>query len=358
MFISSAYAQAAGATPGGDLMTFLPMIAIFVVFYFLLIRPQQKRAKETQAMLAALQKGDEVVTAGGIVGRIAKLNDQYATIEIAPNVEISVQRGADRAAAAQGHDQGALTALARMPRARLRVQSTSARLETPAAHSSVPHAMNRYPLWKYIVIAVALRGRHPVHAAQLLSRSAGGAGLVEQGGSRSIPRCSAPSRTRSRRPTSRIRGAALDPTGIKVRFADPDTQLKAKDVLQAKLGDELHRRAQPAVVVAAMAGVDRRAADVSGPRPARRRALPAAGRHEGRARQGGRPLHHRHPLAAARARRSSTAGIGREGANVVMRFTDEAERTKARIAIEKNLSRPRACAKPTPPAATCASSPA
>jgi preprotein translocase subunit YajC len=94
VLISPAYAQAAGSSTGSDLMTFLPMIAIFVVFYFLLIRPQQKRAKETRAMLEALQKGDEVVTAGGIVGRIAKLTDQYAAVEIAPNVEISVQRGA------------------------------------------------------------------------------------------------------------------------------------------------------------------------------------------------------------------------------------------------------------------------
>ncbi|MEO8344396.1 MAG: preprotein translocase subunit YajC [Betaproteobacteria bacterium] len=75
-------------------MTFLPMIAIFVVFYFLLIRPQQKRAKETRAMLDALQKGDEIVTTGGLVGKISKLTDQYAAVEIAPNVEISVQRGA------------------------------------------------------------------------------------------------------------------------------------------------------------------------------------------------------------------------------------------------------------------------
>ncbi len=94
MLISPAYAQAAAATPGADYMTFLPMIAIFVVFYFLLIRPQQKRAKETKAMLSALQKGDEVVTAGGVVGRIAKLTDQYAAIEISPQVEISVQRSA------------------------------------------------------------------------------------------------------------------------------------------------------------------------------------------------------------------------------------------------------------------------
>ncbi len=94
MLISNAYAQAPGGIGGGDLMTFLPMIAIFVVFYFLLIRPQQKRAKETRAMLDALQKGDEVVTSGGVVGKIAKLTDQYAAVEIAPNVEINVQRGA------------------------------------------------------------------------------------------------------------------------------------------------------------------------------------------------------------------------------------------------------------------------
>ena len=93
--ITPAYAQAAPAAgPGADLMTFLPMIAIFVVFYFLLIRPQQKKAKETRAMLAALQKGDEVVTAGGIVGRISKLGEQYAAIEIANGVEVNVQRGA------------------------------------------------------------------------------------------------------------------------------------------------------------------------------------------------------------------------------------------------------------------------
>ena len=94
MFISPAYAQASGATPGGDLMAFLPMVAIIVVFYFLLIRPQQKRAKETKTMLQALQKGDEIVTAGGVVGRISKLSDAYANVEIAPNVEVTVQRSA------------------------------------------------------------------------------------------------------------------------------------------------------------------------------------------------------------------------------------------------------------------------
>jgi len=70
------------------------MIAIFVVFYFLLIRPQQKKAKEAKAMMEALQKGDEVVTVGGVLGRISKLGDQYLTIEIATGTEVMVQRGA------------------------------------------------------------------------------------------------------------------------------------------------------------------------------------------------------------------------------------------------------------------------
>jgi len=95
VLISNAYAQAAAAPSQTDsLLTFLPMVAIFVVFYFLLIRPQQKKQKEARAMLESLNKGDEVVTAGGVVGRIAKLNEQYATVEVAPNTEIVVQRGA------------------------------------------------------------------------------------------------------------------------------------------------------------------------------------------------------------------------------------------------------------------------
>ena len=93
MFISNAYAQA--AAPGGDpIMTFLPMVAIFVAFYFFLIRPQQKRAKETRSMLAALQVGDEIVIAGGIAGKVKKLSDNYLDLEIADNVEIKVQRAA------------------------------------------------------------------------------------------------------------------------------------------------------------------------------------------------------------------------------------------------------------------------
>ena len=95
MLISNAFAQAAGAAPQTDtLLTFLPMVAIFVVFYFLLIRPQQKKAKEARSMLEALEKGNEIVTAGGILGRIVKIDEQYVTVEVAPNTEVVVQRSA------------------------------------------------------------------------------------------------------------------------------------------------------------------------------------------------------------------------------------------------------------------------
>ena len=95
MFITPAYAQAAGSPGMGDLFGMvLPLLMIMVVFYFLLIRPQQKKAKEAKAMMEALQKGDEVVTAGGLLGRISKLGDQYLTVEIASGTEIMVQRGA------------------------------------------------------------------------------------------------------------------------------------------------------------------------------------------------------------------------------------------------------------------------
>ena len=94
MIISPAFAQAAPAGGDAGLMSFLPIILMFVLLYFLMIRPQMKRAKEQKAMIEALQKGDEVVTAGGIVGRITKLTDQYVTVEVAPNTELVVQRSA------------------------------------------------------------------------------------------------------------------------------------------------------------------------------------------------------------------------------------------------------------------------
>lgn len=90
--ISDAYAQAGGAAPGGALAMPMMMVIFLVIFYFLLIRPQQKKAKEHQAMLAKLAAGDEVVTAGGILGKITEIGDGYVSLEIADGVRIKVQR--------------------------------------------------------------------------------------------------------------------------------------------------------------------------------------------------------------------------------------------------------------------------
>ena len=96
MFISNAYAQSPmdGLGLGGNLTSFLPIILMFVVLYFLMIRPQMKRQKEQKAMMDALAKGDEVVTSGGILGRISKVSDGYITVEIANATEVVVQKAA------------------------------------------------------------------------------------------------------------------------------------------------------------------------------------------------------------------------------------------------------------------------
>jgi preprotein translocase subunit YajC len=91
--ISTAYAQDAAAQPSA-LAQFLPLILIFVVFYFLLIRPQMKRAKEHKQLVAALNKGDEVVTNGGILGKITEVSESFVTLELAESVRIKVQRHA------------------------------------------------------------------------------------------------------------------------------------------------------------------------------------------------------------------------------------------------------------------------
>lgn len=93
MFISNAYAQ----TPAGaesSLMSFLPIILMFVVLYFLMIRPQMKRQKEQKTMMDALAKGDEVVTVGGMLGKVTKVTDAYVTLDIANGTEIVVQKAA------------------------------------------------------------------------------------------------------------------------------------------------------------------------------------------------------------------------------------------------------------------------
>jgi preprotein translocase subunit YajC len=93
MLISEAYAQTAPAGTGGmDIMSLLPLILMFVLLYFLLLRPQMKRAKEHKQMLAGIQKGDEVVTSGGTLGKVTNVGDNYVKLEIAPNVEVTVQK--------------------------------------------------------------------------------------------------------------------------------------------------------------------------------------------------------------------------------------------------------------------------
>ncbi|HEX9626743.1 MAG TPA: preprotein translocase subunit YajC [Acidiferrobacterales bacterium] len=92
--------------PGGGLMGFLPLIIIFVIFYFLLIRPQSKRAKEHRAMIAALNKGDEIVTNGGVLGRVTDVGDSFVTVEIADGVAVKVQRQAVAALMPKGTVKG------------------------------------------------------------------------------------------------------------------------------------------------------------------------------------------------------------------------------------------------------------
>ena len=100
MFISSAFAQTAPAVAatGGDLqsslMSMLPLVLMFVVLYFVMIRPQMKKQKEHRTMIDALAKGDEIVTVGGVLGKVSKLGDSFLTLEVASGVELQVQRSA------------------------------------------------------------------------------------------------------------------------------------------------------------------------------------------------------------------------------------------------------------------------
>ncbi|QWD79537.1 preprotein translocase subunit YajC [Polynucleobacter sp. MWH-Spelu-300-X4] len=101
MFISNAYAQAAGAE-GGGIMGFLPLILMFVVLYFVMIRPQMKRQKEVKNMLDALAVGDEVVTVGGLMGKVTSIKDQYLSVELLPGTEVKMQRNAVTAVLPKG----------------------------------------------------------------------------------------------------------------------------------------------------------------------------------------------------------------------------------------------------------------
>jgi preprotein translocase subunit YajC len=95
MFVSPAFAQAAGgAGAAGGLISFVPIVLIVAIMYFLKIRPQQKKVREHRSMVAALRRGDQVVTAGGLIGKVTKVDDQKAEVEVelAPNVKVRVVR--------------------------------------------------------------------------------------------------------------------------------------------------------------------------------------------------------------------------------------------------------------------------
>ncbi len=95
LFISNAYADGGASAPqDGGIMQFLPLIALLAVFYFLILRPQQKRAKEHKTLMEALQKGDEVITIGGILGKVTKVGEENVAIEVADNVVVQVQKAA------------------------------------------------------------------------------------------------------------------------------------------------------------------------------------------------------------------------------------------------------------------------
>jgi preprotein translocase subunit YajC len=95
LLIPAAHAQAAGTAPaGGGLLQLLPLVGLFVVMYFLMIRPQMKRAKEHKAMLGKLSRGDEVLTTGGIAGVVAEIGENFVTVEVADGVKLRVQKAA------------------------------------------------------------------------------------------------------------------------------------------------------------------------------------------------------------------------------------------------------------------------
>jgi preprotein translocase subunit YajC len=94
VFISNAYAQAAATDPSSSFMSFLPIVLMFIVLYFLMIRPQMKRQKEQKSMMEALSKGDEVVTAGGLLGKVVKVTDAYVTLEVAEGTQVVTQKAA------------------------------------------------------------------------------------------------------------------------------------------------------------------------------------------------------------------------------------------------------------------------
>jgi preprotein translocase subunit YajC len=107
VFISNAYAQSLGGGAGDGIMGLLPIVLMFVLLYFMMIRPQMKRQKEHKLMVEGLKIGDEVVSAGGILGRITKVGESYVTVEVADNTQLTVQRAAVQTLLPKGTVKGA-----------------------------------------------------------------------------------------------------------------------------------------------------------------------------------------------------------------------------------------------------------
>ena len=257
--IPSAYAQAAGGSQPNALMQLLPLVLIFVVFYFLLIRPQPKRAKEHKAMVAALAAGDEVVTGGGILGKVTEVGDQFLTVEIADGVQVKVQRH---------------TVAHVLPKGTLRAP------EPPGP------ACIRYPAWKIclvaIVVLVALLLALPnvfgeAPALQVVAQRPHGlrrAGQTRGRRHRWRPRAS---------PSTR---AYLEGDRLVLRFATSTSSCEARDAIMRGAAGRVPRRAvagrraRPAWMRSA-----RPQAHAPRPRPARRRPLPLRGGRKGAVKQ-------------------------------------------------------------------------
>ena len=140
-------------------MGFLPIILMFVVLYFLMIRPQMKRAKEHKTMLAALKKGDEVVTAGGMVGKVTKVGESYVTLEVSRAdrrrqraIEMTLPEGARCRPCCPTARSSRSEPAASQPAA----GAHHARTSDASSDLAEPDPMNRYPIWKYAIIALAL----------------------------------------------------------------------------------------------------------------------------------------------------------------------------------------------------------
>src|SRR5690606_2828810 len=138
----------AGAEGANPLVSMMPIILMFVVLYFLMIRPQMKRQKEHRNLVAGLSKGDEVITSGGLLGKVSKVHDNYLTIEVANLADKPVEILVQRVAVTTVLPKGTIMSLScPRPRPQVRGCHFSTRRRYP---------MNRYPIWKYLIVLVAL----------------------------------------------------------------------------------------------------------------------------------------------------------------------------------------------------------